>query len=391
MKLLSILFPSTFICTKLLVVFLIMMFLDYSGYGYYVFYLTFIYLCCHNIYKYIDLVFFLLLTWGVSYGFLNYMNTGNFNYATVLLPMVNCPILYLAGKYIARYNNSNGLLIVLYLFILSIAFISIFSVLKDVSVNGFFVVGLERNIPLIGINNVEGYISATGISSRLMLLSSFFVFVLLPYEWIRKTIFVCSALLAIYCAIRVQSRTTVVCLAGVFFMVMLWAWKTFSNKQKIIVFIGVSFIVYAVFYVLSKYSNELAIIDRFQMDEIETGGGRTYRLLNVASNMGSYPFGGMGAEIPYAHNLWFDCARISGIIPFVLLLIISIVYIRYLYFLVRERSLNPVLRCVFWVLSFAIMTVFLAEPVLEGTPMIFEFFCFLLGILHFLYKCVCKA
>ena len=134
------------------------------------------------------------------------------------------------------------------------------------------------------------------------------------------------------------------------------------------------------------YSEELAIIDRFQTDEIETGGGRTYRLLNVASHMWSYPLGGMGAEIAYAHNLWFDCARVAGILPFVLLIIIALKYAFCLFQVIRNDSVDLILRYTFWILSLAILIVFLSEPVLEGIPMLFEFSCFLLGDVYYLLR-----
>lgn len=374
------LFLNVPVNTKLLVFFLMLMFVDYAGYGYYIFYLTFFYLFYHKAFRLVDGMFFLLLIWGISYGFANYINTKTISYPTVLLHIINCPILYLAGKYVARYNDLRSLPVLLYYLALSIALISLLSVFQDIAKNGFYVIGLAgRNIPLIGIENVEGYIAATGISSRLMLLVSFFVFVMLPYSWLKKIVFVVGAFLAIYCAMRVQSRTTVVGLALIFFTIVIWSWKSLSKKQKRILFLGVGVIVYVIFYVLNHYSEELAIIDRFQTDEIETGGGRTYRLLNVASHMWDYPLGGM--EIRHAHNLWFDCARVAGILPFMLLIVIALKYIFYLSQVIRNDSIDLMLRYTFWILSLAILIVFLSEPVLEGIPMVFEFFCFIFGMI----------
>ena len=208
----------TSVNTKFLVLLLMLMFVDYAGYGYYVFYLPFLYLLLHKGFR-IDWTFLLLVMWGASYGFINYINGGGLVYISVLMPMINCPVLYMAGKYVARYNDSKALVFILFLFTFSIALISILSVLSDVAKNGFLVVGMARNVPLIGINNLEGYIAATGISSRLMLLTSFLVFIMFPYEGTKKFLFVGSALLAIYCAIRVQSRTTIVGLALILFLI----------------------------------------------------------------------------------------------------------------------------------------------------------------------------
>lgn len=380
------LFLNAYVNTKLLAFFLMLMFIDYGGYGYYVFYLTLFYLFFHNVFRLMDGMFILLLIWGISYGFANFINLKSINYSSVLLPVINCPMLYLSGKYIARYNNVRSLSVLLYYFALSIALLSLLSVTDDIIKNGFFVLGSERNIPLVGIDNREGYIAATGISSRLMALTSFFIFIMLPYSWLKKIVFICGAFLAIFCAIRIQSRTTVVGLALIFFSVVVWGWNSFSKKHKCILIFGMLVIVYGIIYVLSHYSEELAIIDRFQSDEIETGGGRTYRLLNVASHMLDYPLGGMGSEITYAHNLWFDCARVAGIVPFVLLILISLRYTYSLFQVIQKEAIDLIFRYVIWIISLSVLIVFLAEPVLEGIPMVFEFFCFLFGLIEFYHE-----
>lgn len=368
----------TSVNTKFLVLLLMLMFVDYAGYGFYIFYLPFAYLFFHKAFK-VDWTFLLLLMWGISYGFTNYAKSGLLGYAPVWLPIVNCPVLYIAGKYIAHHNDSKNIVLILYLFAFSIALISLLSVCSDIVKNGFLVVGFARNIPLIGMDNSEGYMAATGISSRLMLLTSFFVFIMLPYNWLKKILFSMGALLAIYCAVRVQSRTTIVGLSLILFTVVIGSLKSLSNKQKCILFLGLGVIVYAIIYILSHYDNELAIINRFQSDEIETGGGRMDRLMYVAIHMWSHPFG-MDSNIEYAHNLWFDCARLVGIVPFLLLVILSLKYAWSLYVNMRNNFIDLILRYTLWILSIAILIVFLAEPVLEGIPMIYEFFCFLFGI-----------
>ena len=81
--------PKTDIQTLLLLIFLMFMFLDYGGYGYYVFYLSFLYIFYHKGFKLIDKNFFLLLTWGLSVGIITFTNFGNFNYGSILMPIIN--------------------------------------------------------------------------------------------------------------------------------------------------------------------------------------------------------------------------------------------------------------------------------------------------------------
>ncbi len=49
---------------------------------------------------------------------------------------------------------------------------------------------------------------------------------------------------------------------------------------------------------------------------------QAFASLNVISQMPNYSFGGM--NVRYAHNLWLDCAIVTGFFPFALLLIITI-------------------------------------------------------------------
>ena len=57
-----------------------------------------------------------------------------------------------------------------------------------------------------------------------------------------------------------------------------------------------------------------------------------------------------------------------------------------LFQVIRNDSVDLILRYTFWILSLAILIVFLSEPVLEGIPMLFEFSCFLLGDVYYLLR-----
>ena len=58
-------------------------------------------------------------------------------------------------------------------------------------------------------------------------------------------------------------------------------------------------------------------------------------------------------------------------------------YIQRLFNVVKRNTIDLNLRFTFWMLSLAVLMVFLSEPVLEGIPMIFEFLCLLLGIVTY--------
>lgn len=363
--------------TKILVFLLAFMFVDYAGYGHYVFYLPLIYLLFHKINRYGDRSFLLVWLFGLSYAVINVLNTASIGYGTVIIFVVNYPFLYLIGKYLAKRNSEEGMIYILYLLVFSLALISILSVLKSVQENGF--VTIERNLSLIGLNNKEGYIAATGISTRLMLLTSFLAFLLTPFPKRGKLLFLLGGALALYCALRVQSRTTVVCLGFVLLVSIFFNWKFMGRKELGILLFGLFLMGTGLYYVLENYSDQLGIIDRFQSDEVETGGGRMELLLDIVANLGKYPLGGMGND-RYAHNLWIDCARVTGFIPLALLIFITGKYIQNLGTVLKAKKINFYLRFTLVILSCSLLIAFFSEPVLEGIPMVFAFFCLLFGI-----------
>lgn len=372
--------PKTDIQTLLLLIFLMFMFLDYGGYGYYVFYLSFLYIFYHKGFKLIDKNFFLLLTWGLSVGIITFTNFGNFNYGSILMPIINCPILYLVGKYLVLKNDLKVVPIIIFVIVLALALISVISVLKDISINGFLVSAMGRNVPLIGYSSSFN-VAATGISSRLIPIVTLCSFILLPLSTKEKILIVGCAFICLICGVRIQSRTLVLTTAIAFFLMTVFSWRSLSISQKIVLLLVFIFSSFLVLYVLNTYSSQLGIIERFQGDELESGGGRTYRLIAVAENMFKYPLGAMPNTITYAHNLWFDCARSVGLLPFMMLVFISIKYL--ITYLKVDRLLHGrlILKSILLLQSFSLFILFMFEPILEGIPMLFQYFCVLFGII----------
>lgn len=357
------------------------MFIDYAGYGYYYFYLPLVYLLLHKLGGYADKLFLLILTWGIFYAFTYFMHTMSISYATSFIYVVNLPFLYLIGKYVAYKFSDNHLLVILYIFVFSIALLSLISVIDNVVEYGYLVVGMGRNIPLIGIHNVEGYVAATGISTRLLMLLSFIGFIFVPCGKYLKIYFVSGAIMAIYCALRVQSRTSVIALLLVIVLSVFMTVKR-NGKTLCLLLLIIFALIIAAQFIYINYGDQLAVLNRFETDDVESGGGRLELFINVFYNLVNYPIGGMflNDNIRYAHNLWLDCGRVSGIFPMLLLIAISIKYYRLLQYAIK-KAIPFELKFALIILSCVLFIAFVSEPILEGIPIVFAFFCFLLGVL----------
>lgn len=210
---------------------LALMFLDYSGYGYYMFYLPFIYLLVHKGYKLIDKTFCVLFMWGMLYALSVFIFSDGFGYVTTFIFFINFPFIYLLGKFLVRRSDDVSLINLLYIMALSMSAVAIVSVIKDVLENGFLVIGMGRNIPLIGIDNEEGFISATLITTKLLFLLSFLGFIFIPLGRKKKFLFLIGSFLSVYCAVRVQSRTCIVAILILMLMSLIFNFKGMSFQK----------------------------------------------------------------------------------------------------------------------------------------------------------------
>lgn len=182
----------------------------------------------------------------------------------------------------------------------------------------------------------------------------------------------------------------------------------FSNrKEKVLKFIFIIFMVILVIFILYNY-NLLGIRDIFEKsyfyrrffyankyEEISKTSRWNTKVIYF-QNMLTYLFGGnnirdkLGAG--YAHELWLDTYDTAGLIPFIILVIITIHSIKSVYKIIKRKGLPFEIRGM--ILSFLTVSLaaFFVEPIIEGCPMVFFSFCYIQGILdkYFIIKGVKK-
>lgn len=114
--------------------------------------------------------------------------------------------------------------------------------------------------------------------------------------------------------------------------------------------------------------------------------GRTESLSNnrietniiVLKAIKDFPMGNM----PYtnAHNMWVDMARVSGIIPMLLMIVYTLMILRTLLKFKRNTVLPVEMKNLFLTLTIGLLISFSFEPVIEGRPFNLMFFCMLNGM-----------
>lgn len=171
----------------------------------------------------------------------------------------------------------------------------------------------------------------------------------------------------------------------------------FSNKKgKILKFIFIIFIAILIIFILYSY-NLFGVKDIFEESYFYRRFFSKNNYENISEtprwaikmiyykNMSVYLFGGNHIRnnlgMNYAHELWLDTYDTAGLMPFVILWIFTIHSIKTSYKIVVSRKLPFEVRGL--VLSFITVSLasFFVEPVIEGCPMVFFSFCYILGIL----------
>lgn len=359
---------------NVIVVFLLsLMFLNFRGYWYVFAMLPIMYATVSNeIYRAYDKIFILFLLFGIWYSiFAPPLSTNEYVVFVIVYPM-----LYLVGKLLGATETDNSIMNILFVMAISMALIYIVSIFADVSKYGFY--SETRNLEIEGRGS-GAEISATGIYSNLILSTLFIVALFTKLKLWKRLLFASFAILAFVASVRVGSRSSIVITICAIAIFLLLNFRTVIQKNLFAVSCALVLILVSVNYVINNYEDELMVLERFQDEDVETGGGRV-ELANVMINeLTQQPFGKL-EHVPYAHNLWLDTARVAGIIPMFLLIIITIYFIGSIWRTYKQKMFDSDYRSIIVTIGIVLFIYMNTEPILEGAPMLFAFFSILLGV-----------
>lgn len=359
----------------IVVLLLSLMFLNLQGYWYVFAMLPIIYaVICNEVYRAYDSIFVLFILFGVLYSMFSPPLAINQYVVFVLV----YPMLYLVGKLLGATESENGIINVLFIMALSMAALYVMSIFGDIAKYGFYVE--SRNLEIEGKGSDEE-ISATGIYSNLILSTLFIVALFTKLKLWKRLLFASFAILAFVASVRVGSRSSIVIAICAIAIFLLLNFRDVIQKNLFAVSCALVLILASVNYVVNNYEDELLVLERFQDDNVETGGGRV-ELANVIINeLTQQPFGKL-EHVPYAHNLWLDTARVAGIIPMFLLIIITICFIGSIWKTYKHNMFDASYRGIIVTIGVILLIYMCTEPILEGAPVLFAFFVVLFGVMQ---------
>jgi len=378
---------------KVTLLLLLITFLNPFYYGYRIA-ILFIFIVFFNSRKYIflfDKNVFLLFLFAGSYEIFAALRPDAIDKTLIsIIPNIFIPsLMYLVGKKIsAKYPKADTRTFFLFFISASFAFIPLISILTQILNNGFEFG--QRSMYLIWDKKTE--FAATGLGSyfSLSLASIGLLNVGSKSGFQKKLNYAIIALfvLSIICVIRLGSRTQLVIVLASFLISYI---LTFSRKHifKNIFFIGTAvFLSVYLFDTLSKLPEISILFERGDSGEngIATAGGRTGRWIGSFNSIFTDPWGWKFSRYGYAHNLWLDVARVSGVIPLFFLLLFTFSSFKLYVKSFKIVKYSTYLKLYITLLILSIFLGFNVEPVMDGLYLLFLIFCLFIGFLAGIVK-----
>lgn len=332
----------------------------------------------------IDYDFFLLLLYSFSFAVV-YSLTAPAGVQFIFIYLLFPAFFYLIGKKI--FYKTDSFLEIFYTFFI-ISFLFSFSALTSVSINliegGFAQV--DRTIPMFW----------NGKGVRATVMGAFLTYnmtipgLLLNYQQKIGKFFMLFAgavffttLLSVF---RLGNRTQLVItsasiLISLFFILTN---QTTRNNFKLIATLTILIVGFLIFFPINLDADYFSVLGSRLQDSKNAGsaGGRTELWIQSIEHIFTDPLGWEISSFGYSHNMWLDVARYTGVIPSILLVIISIRFYFKTFIAVRLKKSALIINSQIVIYSISSFLIFFVEPIMEGFFFLFVSFCMFQGIIH---------
>lgn len=326
-----------------------------------------------------------LLLFMISYSALIQMNNLQTGTVFAITNFISPLAFYIYGKYIVENRKTtNNILAFLFL----TGAISIINLM-------YLVVKDMQDIGIVNVNRMLGddleEVSATmyGLIASIAVGAIGAIFAKKWLSWLQLVLFVMLGLAGLLINIHFVNRTFILGLAFSFAVILLLNGKNHRTTFFYLFLVGTAYLVLDSGILYNSEVTDAYLFRSNYSADAASGGGRLERWGFALSSMFNYPLGfSDGNEKYYAHNLWLDIARQTGIIPFVLISLFSISGYKALYLTCKIRM--DQITVMILSISAVVFVYCMAEPVIEGLPLYFYLFCMLMGMQIQTYKQTCQ-
>ncbi len=334
--------------------------------------------------RYVDVTVWMLVLFSFFYSFIVFVNEASGSWATFISYIIAPVTFYIFGRYIVDKLKSHDLIFV-FLLLGSILFTAVLygKIIVDISSNGFMNISrdldiqddIERSATLHGLNASLGI---AGVAAFVMWRKGF------SYKW---WFMIVSLVLSLTTVLHLVNRTGLV--VAVLSFVCTVAYHSRKNVWKI--FVPLALCVGAIVLLIDHGIIDDTVFRAYEArnmeSDFETGGDRSWRWGDAFVKMWSLPFGWANDPTTfhsYAHNLWFDIARVAGVLPFICFFIATAIGLITFVKLIFKGD-NSLLMTYMVAMMVSFLASSFVEPVIEAIPLYFYLFTMFLGVQRQVY------
>ncbi|MBQ3413198.1 MAG: O-antigen ligase family protein [Oscillospiraceae bacterium] len=239
------------------------------------------------------------------------------------------------------------------------------------------------------------YAGATGsgcINTLVLSLSMYFIF--LEKNKILKTAGIIASFISLMYALLLGTRAQFLILFVVSVLFLFFYLKETYGRTGVIrlaivliVFVGAYLFLYnRNIFGIRTYVDTSNLIERYQYgaDLDRADNYRFSSILRGLSLMFEHPFGGLKST-KYYHNMWLDIGRVAGILPFLCMLVYTIVINVHLFRIVSSKEIEADFKYLLFCVYLGTQINFFFEPILEGLMGFFLVFTIINGMVEYYY------
>ena len=326
----------------------------------------------------------LAFSFALLYGFIPLLMGYTDSYKNIICSIVP-PIFYMFGRYIVSKAGSTKTLCsvivgVLLIFALNTYILCIW----DIMTTGQLVNPTRQLSRFIGVEEAT-VMAATGFGINISLgLIGLSIFLIAKKKYLYHYLLLILFFLSLLVTVHLVNRTGIILSFVLTFSVLFVSYRS-QNKTKLI--ISTIIIAIFVYFIAFKSGDIREIVDAYNMREaaeqnsgLFNTGSRSWRWIDGLGRLFTDPLGyaNQFTVAYYVHNMWLDVSRLSGSIPFMLVLIITLKMGKCAWRTMRIWRTE--LSYIMFALCLCSFLVFFMEPVIEGCAIYFYLFCMFWGI-----------
>jgi len=301
--------------------------------------------------------------------------------------------LYVFGIVIvAKLNNEKQIVYYLYAVIIGLSLFGIFAVLYSNKIYGT-AAGLEMRVATIPWLQ-DAKLAGTGIDMYICLGISLSGLLFIKTNVFIKALNALIFLPSFYSSIALANRTGLIIVVSSVILIYCTQMRLNSirNNIKIVLLFMVQCILLIFLFNKNVFNVKMMWLqsnafERFANmnlfnDPRVTAWGEAFR--GLFTNL----LGGKQTQLSleYAHNLWLDVGWSTGLLPFIILIVFTLMTLKNYIKLLRNDDLSLYFKYLITAMLNGFFVIFMVDPVLEASIILFSAFCFVSGVIGSINK-----